>query len=155
MPSPHVHAVLAVVCSTLALCGLGDAMSVRFRLVNSTVPHRGRLELYRNSSWQPVCADSWGRQQTEMACRSLGFPGAVSYDTEALITTNNSIVLNTSCVSNNATTENCTTANASCISVNGTVENCSFVIDSAPCRNNSVVAVHCHEKAERLRSTCK
>ncbi|CAH1267016.1 DMBT1 [Branchiostoma lanceolatum] len=140
----------------------------RFRLVNGSLPHRGRLEMYRDRRWQPVCADSWGRQQTEvqpvlfsvcyyvfavvidrMACRSLGFPGAVTYYTDVLMDTNNGSVVNTSCISN-GTTENCTrdgvSANTSCISANGTIENCSIVTYDAPCRNNSVIAVHCHDR---------
>ncbi|XP_035681603.1 uncharacterized protein LOC118419348 [Branchiostoma floridae] len=120
----------------------------QFRLVSRTLPHRGRLERYRDRRWEPVCAESWGQEQTEMACRSLGFPGAVTYCTEALMDTNNGSVVNTPCVIN-GTTENCTSdvsTNVSCVVVNGTRENCSFATNNTSCRNNSVIAVHCHDR---------
>lgn len=41
----------------------------------------GRLEIFINSAWGSVCADSFNMTDADVACRQLGYEGAVSTDT--------------------------------------------------------------------------
>lgn len=56
-----------------------------YRLADSTTPTsttiRGRLEVFRSNAWGTVCDDLWGPPDSEVACRSLGYPttGALFY----------------------------------------------------------------------------
>ena len=48
----------------------------------------GRLEVFVRGEWVTVCAGRWSRRNTEVACRELGFPGALSwytFDKETLL----------------------------------------------------------------------
>jgi len=42
----------------------------------------GRLELYVRREWTTVCADTWRTANTDVVCRSLGFPRGVSWFTD-------------------------------------------------------------------------
>ncbi|CAH1267018.1 Hypp3658 [Branchiostoma lanceolatum] len=66
MFSLHVHAVLVMVCSTLALQGLGESVLDRVRLSGGPVPNRGRLQIHYKTAWWPVCADSWDLNETQV-----------------------------------------------------------------------------------------
>ena len=35
----------------------------------------GRVEIYQDGSWGPVCADGWSAGSEAVACRSMGFSG--------------------------------------------------------------------------------
>lgn len=41
----------------------------------------GRLEIFINSTWGTVCADNFNKTDADVACRQLGYEGAVSTDT--------------------------------------------------------------------------
>ena len=43
------------------------------RLVGSTLPYEGRLEVYHNGVWGTVCDDSFDNTDARVACFSLGF----------------------------------------------------------------------------------
>jgi len=39
----------------------------------------GSLEIYHQNNWLPVCFKNWGREETEVVCKQLGFrEGAAS-----------------------------------------------------------------------------
>ncbi|CAH1243348.1 PRSS12 [Branchiostoma lanceolatum] len=69
---------------TRVRCGLGDDVASvfckdRVRLSGGAVPHQGRLEVLRDGVWTTVCGRSWGDPEAQVACRQLGFPGAVDW----------------------------------------------------------------------------
>ena len=35
--------------------------------------HRGKLEIYHENAWRPVCFDGWDRPETNVACKQLGY----------------------------------------------------------------------------------
>ena len=42
-----------------------------------TSSNEGRLEIFVEGDWGTVCDDGWGIEEAEVACRQLGFAGAV------------------------------------------------------------------------------
>ncbi|XP_022110410.1 deleted in malignant brain tumors 1 protein-like [Acanthaster planci] len=58
-----------------------DASDVR--LVDGNTGYEGRIEIFLNRAWGTVCDDSWGLQDAQVACRQLGFPGAVTATSQA------------------------------------------------------------------------
>ena len=53
------------------------------RLVNGPTPNEGRLEVQFGGNWGTVCDDSWTIENTQVACRQLGYSGAVSFRKKA------------------------------------------------------------------------
>ncbi|XP_022111374.1 scavenger receptor cysteine-rich domain superfamily protein-like [Acanthaster planci] len=47
------------------------------RLVDSSKGNEGRLEVFLDGEWGVVCSNSWGLNESEVACRQLGFPTAI------------------------------------------------------------------------------
>ncbi|KAJ8026468.1 Scavenger receptor cysteine-rich domain superfamily protein [Holothuria leucospilota] len=46
------------------------------RLVDSSLPHTGRVEVYYNGFWTSVCDTNWHYKESNVVCRQLGFVGA-------------------------------------------------------------------------------
>ncbi|KAI6656892.1 hypothetical protein LOD99_16194 [Oopsacas minuta] len=51
---------------------------ISIRLVDGSSSAEGRIELYYEGKWGTICDDNWDYDDTVVACRELGFPGAVS-----------------------------------------------------------------------------
>ena len=47
------------------------------RLVGGSAHNEGRLEVLVGDEVGTVCDDGWGMEEAEVACRQLGFPGAI------------------------------------------------------------------------------
>ena len=52
-------------------CTQGD-----IRLVNGANQYEGRVEVCNQNVWGTVCGDNYGRRDTSVICRQLGFASA-------------------------------------------------------------------------------
>ena len=48
------------------------------RLVDSSQPGRGRVEILVNDQWGTICDVFWGLADAEVGCRDLGYTGALT-----------------------------------------------------------------------------
>ncbi|XP_025100097.1 deleted in malignant brain tumors 1 protein-like [Pomacea canaliculata] len=79
-----MRSVLSVcVMFTLLLQGLNAQSEVR--LVNGTAPWNGLLEMLYRGTWGTVCDYMFGKQETQVVCRMLGFNTSHVYITSLLI----------------------------------------------------------------------
>lgn len=60
-----------------------SGFAVPLRLANGSTAREGRVEAYRNGNWGTVCTSGWNIAAASVACRQLGFAGAVSATTGA------------------------------------------------------------------------
>ena len=58
--------------STQWLCVDCDTANA-LRLVGSTTPVQGRVEICLNSQWGTVCDNLWGTADAQVVCRQLGY----------------------------------------------------------------------------------
>ena len=48
------------------------------RLVEGQSTREGLVQVYYNKTWGWVCPDKWDKQNADVACRMMGFPGSLS-----------------------------------------------------------------------------
>ncbi|XP_041457301.1 scavenger receptor cysteine-rich domain superfamily protein-like [Lytechinus variegatus] len=48
------------------------------RMTNGTSSKDGQIEMFNEGFWRPVCGDEWGWEEATVACRQLGYLGAIS-----------------------------------------------------------------------------
>lgn len=53
--------------------------TVPVRLRNGTSASEGRVEIYVNSRWGPICDFSWDIRDAAVACRQLGYQGGCGW----------------------------------------------------------------------------
>ena len=46
------------------------------RLVGSSVPHQGTVEVCVNEAWGTVCDNSWNYADADVVCGQLGYPSS-------------------------------------------------------------------------------
>ena len=49
------------------------------RLVEGDSHNEGRVRFFFNDQWGSVCNDNWGMNESNVACKSLGFQGAEEF----------------------------------------------------------------------------
>ena len=63
---------------TLTDCISGrNRANLDIRLANSIQPGSGRVEIFVNGQWGTICDVFWGLADAEVACRDLGYTGAL------------------------------------------------------------------------------
>ena len=54
--------------------------SIRLKSGPEFGDNEGRVEIYHNYQWKTVCDDGWGWEESDVVCKSLGYPlGAQRY----------------------------------------------------------------------------
>lgn len=48
------------------------------RLRDGLTPNEGRVEIKHNGKWGTICDDAWDLRDANVACRQMGYPGALS-----------------------------------------------------------------------------
>ena len=46
---------------------------LKIRLVNGSSPREGRLEVLHDGRWGTVCSDKFGKNDSRVVCRMLGY----------------------------------------------------------------------------------
>ena len=65
----YIHIILIYTADNASLvCNNTD-----LRLVGSTAPHEGNIEVCFNGQWGSICHDNWGIADAQTVCRILGF----------------------------------------------------------------------------------
>ena len=51
------------------------------RLIGGLSVNQGLVQVYYNGTWRWVCADNWDKQDADVVCRWLGYPGSSEFYT--------------------------------------------------------------------------
>ncbi len=60
----------------LRYCGRFAAEEGELRLTEGAAPNEGRVNIFHEGIWRPVCSDRWDLADAHVACRQLGYRGA-------------------------------------------------------------------------------
>uniref|UniRef100_H2ZWD6 SRCR domain-containing protein n=1 Tax=Latimeria chalumnae TaxID=7897 RepID=H2ZWD6_LATCH len=66
--------LISIISSCLCIC-ISDSDDVR--LLNGGSPCAGRLEVFHNSQWGPICSGGWTTKEATVVCRQLGCGSAL------------------------------------------------------------------------------
>ncbi|PFX16283.1 Neurotrypsin [Stylophora pistillata] len=96
------------------------------RLVNGSTFNEGRVEVYHQELWQPVCSEGWSQSDSSVACRELGFKNGSTEDTPLFGMFAG--LSNVTCKGDETSIKNCSLGESS---------------NNATCPSNSTVTVKC------------
>ncbi|XP_038061131.1 deleted in malignant brain tumors 1 protein-like [Patiria miniata] len=96
-------------CTHMEDAGVICQAQASIRLSGGAANNEGRVELFYNSVWGTVCHWNWRLNDAKVACRQLGFPGALLHTTNAAYGGGTGPVLlsNVGCVGNEADLWSC------------------------------------------------
>ncbi|XP_077867926.1 scavenger receptor cysteine-rich domain-containing protein DMBT1-like [Saccoglossus kowalevskii] len=95
--------ITTLVCMSYQLLGIRGE---NVRLVDGHTPFEGRVEVFYNYTWSAICSDGWDFMVAEVACRTLGFPGAMHINS-AFGNDHSVLLVNITCNGNESTIMNC------------------------------------------------
>ena len=49
------------------------------RLIGTSMPHIGRLEIFYNNEWGSICFDNFSAPEGHVACKEMGYSGINYY----------------------------------------------------------------------------
>ena len=55
------------------MCSIAPCTNGQLRLVGSSIPNEGRVEMCMNNEWGTVCDDGWSSTDATVVCRQLGY----------------------------------------------------------------------------------
>ena len=61
---------------------------LKLRLVNGQSPNQGEIEIFYGGEWGFVCGSSWTHSNAKVACKQLGYSGAMDVNADLLSDTN-------------------------------------------------------------------
>ena len=56
---------------------LSSAFPLHFK--SGEIPSQGKMEIYKNGSWQKLCTRSWDRDEENLTCKAMGYSNDVGY----------------------------------------------------------------------------
>ena len=117
------------------------------RLVNSYLPHAGRVEVLYSGIWGTICSDYWDLQDAEVVCHQLGYDGALRAVSNAAFGEGTGQIWldDVQCVGNERSISHCSHSRWG-------AHNCRHYQDAGVvCRPAGNLAIHTHNKLEANR----
>ncbi|XP_046547928.1 deleted in malignant brain tumors 1 protein-like [Haliotis rubra] len=126
IPSCPAGGVAGVNCEVSALPNV--------RLTNGFGPWEGRVEIYENDMWQPVCTTGWDDEDAQVICRELGVRSSGGFahtDGKYGRSTNPPIITSSKCVGSERDISLCpakltTPSQTSCVQAGVECYNCGY-----------------------------
>lgn len=109
------------------------------RLANGSKFNEGRVEVYHQGVWGPVCREGWSQSDSSVACRELGLNASVSTGGSPL---NGAFtgLYNVSCQGDEKSIKDCAlgawSSNTTCSSNNSVTLNCSGILPVCPVKTH-------------------
>lgn len=95
--------------------------------------NRGHLQVYHEEKWVSVCSHKFGHHEAKVACRMMGFTGAVQ------VFTNSEETYETTA----ANDENIFISELKCDGTEDHLSSCEYEDDARGCAKGSPVHLHC------------
>jgi len=112
------------------------------RLAGGSTFHDGRVEIYHQGAWGPVCREGWSQADSSVACRELGFQKPVVTGGDGGLPLNDSFtgLFNVSCSGNETSIKYCPSGTwsngTSCPSNYSATLNCMGILPVCPLRTH-------------------